>query len=64
MSRTRQGEIDGVDLATSQVGFIYDVAPSLATYLITTDSAQLEPSDAAAVAMPLAHGRVSVMSSG
>jgi len=41
MTRRRKGEIDGIDLETFQEGVAYDVSPSLATYLLTTASAEL-----------------------
>ena len=43
--RPRRGEIEGVELSDFDVGATYDVAPSLATYLIVTQSAEaVEPS--------------------
>ena len=62
ITRTRQGEIDGVDLSMFQVGIVYEVAPSLATYLITTSSAELAPAEIPDALMPMVDARVSVMS--
>jgi hypothetical protein len=39
ITRPRRGEIEGVELATFQVGATYDVGSSLAAYLIATKSA-------------------------
>ena len=40
ITRRRPGEVDGVDLSSFEVGMLYDVSPSLATYLIMTGSAE------------------------
>jgi hypothetical protein len=45
MTRSREGEVDGIDLGTFQKGRTYDVSPSLGTYLVTTDSAELVAPD-------------------
>lgn len=39
ITRRRPGEVDGVDLSSFEVGSMYDVSASLATYLIMTGSA-------------------------
>jgi hypothetical protein len=45
VTRTRQGEIDGIELKTFRKGVTYDVPPSLGTYLVTTASADLVADD-------------------
>lgn len=39
ITRARQGEIDGVRLDAFQIGEVYDLPSSLATYLVITASA-------------------------
>ena len=58
ITRPRSGEIDGVELATFQVGVTYDVSPSLGTYLVTTASADLVGSEEAALVTPLSEQRI------
>jgi hypothetical protein len=41
ITRSREGEVDGIDLKTFLKGVTYDVSPSLGTYLVTTASAEL-----------------------
>ena len=41
INRPRQGEVDGIALDTFEVGLVYDLDPVLATYLVTTASAEL-----------------------
>ena len=45
ITRSREGEVDGIDLKTFQKGMTYDVSPSLGTYLVTTASAELVGAD-------------------
>lgn len=40
--KARRGEVDGVSLDKFHVGVTYDVPPSIATYLITTGSAEFD----------------------
>ena len=39
ITRRRPGEVDGIDLSRFEVGVVYDVSPSLGTYLIMTGHA-------------------------
>jgi hypothetical protein len=41
ITRTRQEEIDGIELGTFGVGMTYEVSPSIATYLVATGSAEI-----------------------
>jgi len=50
ITRKRDEEIDGIDLRSFQVGFSYEVSPSLATYLLTTRSAEPVGDDRAQLA--------------
>jgi hypothetical protein len=59
ITRARQGEVDGVPLDVFEVGWIYDVPTSIATYLITTESAEPIDSDESAVVTPLSELRIS-----
>ena len=45
MTRSHEGEVDGIDLKTFQEGLTYDVSPSLGTYLMTTGCAELAAAD-------------------
>jgi hypothetical protein len=61
ITRARQGEIDGLDLATFRVGAIYEVAPSVATYLTTTHSAEFVDSEAPAAVVSVSETRISAI---
>jgi hypothetical protein len=52
ITRPREGEVDGVELETFAVGMIYEVSPSLGTYLIATDSAVFVESNEAISVFP------------
>lgn len=49
ITRNRQGVIDGVNLATFHEGRVYEVDPSVGSYLVVTSSA--EPVDVAGPAL-------------
>jgi hypothetical protein len=51
--QARRGEVDGISLEKFQVGAIYDVPPSLATYLITTGCAECDVNEAGVGVAPL-----------
>jgi hypothetical protein len=57
ITRSRTGEVDGIDLKTFEKGFTYDVSPSLGTYLVTTASAELVAPDEPAAEEPLSEIR-------
>ena len=46
-------EVDGVSLAAFQVGMMYDVGASLATYLVSSHCAAVIESDTPALVVPL-----------
>ena len=49
ITRNRHGVIDGVNLATFHEGRVYEVDPSVGSYLVVTSSA--EPADVAGPAL-------------
>jgi hypothetical protein len=51
ITRRRPGEVDGIDLSTFDVGVVYDVSPSLATYLIMTGHA--DPDERPSLVVPI-----------
>jgi hypothetical protein len=51
ITRRRPGEVDGIDLSRFDVGVVYDVSPSLATYLIMTGHA--DPDERPSLAVPI-----------
>ena len=53
ITRWQRGDVDGINLAAFQVGLIYDVAPSLGTYLLTVGSAELVGLDEPSLIVPL-----------
>ena len=53
ITHRRPGEIDGVDLSAFEVGLIYDVSPSLATYLIMTGTADPIVDERPALVVPV-----------
>ena len=53
ITRPQRGDVDGINLQAFQVGLIYDVAPSLGTYLLTVGSAELVGLDEPASVIPL-----------
>jgi hypothetical protein len=53
ITHRRPGEVDGVDLTAFEVGFVYDVSPSLATYLIMTGTADPVVDDRPALVVPV-----------
>ena len=53
-----RGEVDGIRLEAFQVGLIYDVAPSLGTYLITTSTAEPVGTDEPALVTPLSDAKI------
>lgn len=53
ITRRRPGEVDGIDLSTFDVGFVYDVSPSLATYLIMTGHADPVMDERPALVVPV-----------
>lgn len=53
ITHRRPGEVDGVDLSAFEVGFVYDVSPSLATYLIMTGTADPVVDDRPALIVPV-----------
>ena len=53
ITRRRPGEVDGVDLSAFEVGFMYDVSPSLATYLIMTGTADPVVDERPALVVPV-----------
>ena len=57
ITRARHDEVDGIALEAFHVGLTYDVAPSLATYLITTGSAEPVGSAEPALITPLSEVR-------
>jgi hypothetical protein len=46
VTRPREGEVDGFDLADLAVGESYDLPSALAMYVVVTQSAELVPADA------------------
>jgi hypothetical protein len=62
ITRSAQGEVDGILLNSFQAGLMYDVTPSLGSYLITTDCAKPVGTDDPALVVPLcdAHAAMSV----
>jgi hypothetical protein len=50
--RRQRGDVDGINLEAFQVGLVYDVAPSLATYLLTVGSAELVGLDEPSLVIP------------
>ena len=60
ITRQPQGEVDGISLAELEVGLIYELSPSVATYLISLGNA--EPILDAAPIPPQFERRVSVLS--
>ncbi len=60
MTRSERGEVDGIQLATFQVGLTYDVPATLATYLITSGLADPVTDEAPALIVPVAEVRVVV----
>jgi hypothetical protein len=53
ITHRRPGEVDGVDLSTFEVGLMYDVSPSLATYLIMTGTADPVVDERPALVVPV-----------
>ena len=53
ITHRRPGEIDGVDLSRFEVGLMYDVSPSLATYLIMTGTADPVVDERPALVLPV-----------
>ena len=53
ITHRRPGEVDGVDLSAFEVGFMYDVSPSLATYLIMTGTAEPIVDERPALVLPV-----------
>jgi hypothetical protein len=53
MTRSTEGEVDGILLNVFQAGLTYDVAPSLGSYLITTDCAVPVGADDPALLVPI-----------
>jgi hypothetical protein len=53
ITHRRPGEVDGVDLNTFEVGLMYDVSPSLATYLIMTGTADPVVDERPALVVPV-----------
>jgi hypothetical protein len=61
ITRSAHGEVDGILLNAFQAGLMYDVTPSLGSYLITTDCAEPVGTDDPALVVPLceAHAAMS-----
>jgi hypothetical protein len=53
ITRRRPGEVDGVNLSAFEVGSVYDVSPSLATYLVMTGSADPVVDERPALVVPV-----------
>jgi hypothetical protein len=53
ITHRRPGEVDGVDLSRFEVGLMYDVSPSLATYLIMTGTADPVVDERPALVLPV-----------
>jgi hypothetical protein len=53
ITHRRPGEVDGVELSTFEVGLMYDVSPSLATYLIMTGTADPVVDERPALVVPV-----------
>jgi hypothetical protein len=53
ITHRRPGEVDGVDLSAFEVGLMYDVSPSLATYLIMTGTAEPVVDERPALVVPV-----------
>jgi hypothetical protein len=60
ITRSAEGEVDGILLKSFQAGLTYDVGPSLGSYLITTDCAEPVGSDDPALLVPLFDAHVAM----
>jgi hypothetical protein len=58
ITRSREGEVDGIDLTTFKTGCTYDLPTALATYLVTTASADMAGSNIPATDSSLSEMRV------
>ena len=60
ITRSSDGEVDGIYLKAFQAGLTYDVSPSLGSYLITTECAEPVGSDDPALLVPLFDAHVAM----
>jgi hypothetical protein len=60
MTRKADGEVDGIYLKAFQAGLMYDVSPSLGSYLITTDCAEPVGDDDPALLVPLIEAQITM----
>lgn len=58
ITRNREGEVDGIQLKTFKKGCTYDLPTSLATYLVTTASADAVASNSPASNVSLSEVRI------